>query len=76
MPSETSGDDEDIRLDLERAIDSLPERDRAVLFMHFYLDLPVAEVARVEGSSEPATRSRIYRACRRLRLTLREEDLR
>ena len=63
------------RLDLERALGRLPERDRRALFLHFYLDLPVEEVAQALGMSPAAARSRIYRACHRLRPGLVEEDV-
>jgi RNA polymerase sigma-70 factor (ECF subfamily) len=62
------------RLDLERAVAHLPAKDRQAIFMHFYLDLPVEEVAVVLGISASAARARIYRACHRLRPGLVEED--
>ena len=60
-------------LDLERALATLPERDRRALFLHFYLDLPIDEVAIALGLSPSAAKARIYRACRRLRPELMEE---
>ena len=69
-----TGEPDDDRLDLERAVANLPARDRQAIFMHFYLDLPVEEVAVVLGISASATRARIYRACHRLRPGLVEED--
>jgi len=36
-----TGEPDDDRLDLERAVAHLPARDRQAIFMHFYLDLPV-----------------------------------
>lgn len=62
------------KLDLERAVERLPATDRQAIFMHFYLDLSVEEVAVVLGVSASAARGRIYRACRRLRPGLVEED--
>jgi RNA polymerase sigma-70 factor (ECF subfamily) len=62
------------RLDLERELARLSERDRRALFLHFYLDLPVEEVAVALGLSPSAAKSRIYRACHRLRPGLVEED--
>ena len=62
------------RLDLERAVAHLPAKDRQAIFMHFYLDLPIEEVAVVLGISASAARARIYRACHRLRPGLVEED--
>jgi RNA polymerase sigma-70 factor (ECF subfamily) len=61
------------RLDLERAVDRLPLRDRQAIFLFFYLDLPLEEVAASLGLSASAARGRIYRACRRLRPGLSEE---
>jgi RNA polymerase sigma-70 factor (ECF subfamily) len=63
------------KLDLERALERLPGTDRQAIFMHFYLDLTIEEVAVVLGVSPSAARGRIYRACRRLRPGLVEEDL-
>ena len=62
------------RVDLARALARLPSHDRQVLFLHFYLDLPVDEVALALGISPSAAKGRIYRACHRLRPGLLEED--
>ncbi|MDQ6709675.1 MAG: RNA polymerase sigma factor [Candidatus Dormibacteraeota bacterium] len=62
-------------LDLERAMARLPQRDRQALFLHFYLDLPIDEVAIAMGVSTSAAKTRIYRACHRLRPDLTEEDI-
>jgi RNA polymerase sigma-70 factor (ECF subfamily) len=62
-------------LDLARAISRLPDRDRHALFLHFYLDLPIEEVAVALGISPAAAKGRIYRACHRLRPSLREEEI-
>jgi DNA-directed RNA polymerase specialized sigma24 family protein len=59
---------------LERAIGRLSAIDRQAIFMHFYLDMPVDEVAGALGMSSSAARARIYRACHRLRPGLVEED--
>ena len=61
-------------IDLDRALARLPDRDRQALFLHFYLDLPLEEVALALGVSTSAAKARIYRACRRLRPQLTEED--
>jgi len=62
-------------MDLDRALARLPQRDRQALFLHFYLDLPIEEVALALGVSASAAKARIYRACHRLRPELSEEDL-
>ncbi len=62
-------------VDLERAMQLLPAADRGALFMHFYLDLAIDEVAATLGVSPAAAKSRIYRACRRLRPAVVLEEL-
>ncbi len=61
-------------VDLERAMRRLRESERLILFMHFYLDLPLDEVGRVLGLSTQAVRSRMYRATRRMRPALRCQE--
>jgi RNA polymerase sigma-70 factor (ECF subfamily) len=61
-------------LDIERGLARLPSSDRQALFMYFYLDLPIEEVAVALGVSPGAAKSRVYRACHRLRPHLVEEE--
>jgi len=70
-----AADTEVERIDVERALARLPMSDRQVLFMRFYLDLPVDEIAVALGISTAAAKGRIYRACHKLRPDLQEEDL-
>lgn len=74
LPSTGSTDQEIEHVDIERALARLPQRDRQALFLHFYLDLPIEEVALALGVSASAAKARIYRACHRLRPELSEED--
>jgi RNA polymerase sigma-70 factor, ECF subfamily len=62
-------------LDLERGLQQLPAADRGALFLHFYLDLPIEEVAATLGVSPAAAKSRIYRACHRLRPAVALEEM-
>jgi RNA polymerase sigma-70 factor (ECF subfamily) len=62
------------QIDIDRALARLPPRDRQAVFLHFYLDLPVNEVALALGVSASAAKARIYRACHRLRPELTEEE--
>ncbi|HEY8953032.1 MAG TPA: RNA polymerase sigma factor [Candidatus Dormibacteraeota bacterium] len=61
------------RVDVARALARLPNHDRQALFLHFYLDLPIDEVALALGISASAAKGRIYRACHRLRPDLQED---
>lgn len=55
------------RSDLSRALRRLPPQLRIVLFLHYYLDLSLAEVAATLGITIGATKTRIHRALARLR---------
>jgi RNA polymerase sigma-70 factor (ECF subfamily) len=53
--------------DLERALRSLPPDDRLALYLRYYMDLPLNEVAAVLGISDTAAKSRIHRAAQGLK---------
>ena len=61
-------------VDLERAMRRLTDRERLILFMHFYLDLPLDEIGRVLGLSKQGVKSRMYRATRSMRPALRCQE--
>jgi RNA polymerase sigma-70 factor, ECF subfamily len=60
--------------DVRRALARLRHRDRVVVALFFYLDMPVEEVAVVVGDSVGATRARLYRSIRSLRPDLALEE--
>lgn len=62
------------RSDLRRALMRLDQRDRLVVSLYFYLDLPIEEIADVAGCSVGATRVRLHRSVRRLRPDLDVEE--
>ena len=71
MASETVGPEAAAaRVDLRRALMRLPADQRAALLLHFYLDLPLEEVAASLGISVAGAKSRINRAFKRLRPAL------
>jgi RNA polymerase sigma-70 factor, ECF subfamily len=61
--------------DLKNALLKLSPDERLPLVLHFYLDLPIEEVARTIGLSPAATKSRIYRTARKLRSDLTLEEV-
>ena len=61
--------------DLHRALLKLNPNERLPLVLHFYLDLPLDEVARTLRVSPSAAKSRIYRAAKRLRDDLTMEEV-
>ncbi len=54
------------RVDLRRAIAALPDRQRTTVFLHYYLDLAVNEVAEVLGCSAGTVKSNLSDARRTL----------
>ena len=55
-------------LDLRKALYRLPEDQRLVLVLRYYLDQSLEEVGQTLGISSKAARSRVHRALARLRL--------
>jgi len=56
--------------ELRQSIVRLSHADRVLLYLFYWLDLPLEEVATVLGVSTGAARARLYRAVGRLRLEL------
>jgi len=54
-------EDVELRLDLERAIEALPESHREAILLFYYCDLSVAETAARLGVSAEAVRVRLHR---------------
>lgn len=69
-PSETGSSS-----DLRQSLLKLSPDERLPLVLHFYLDLPIDEVAQALRVSPSAAKSRIYRAARRLRSDLTQEEV-
>jgi RNA polymerase sigma-70 factor (ECF subfamily) len=59
--------DEDLRIDLARAIESLPEKYRIVLLLRDVEELTVAEIAGRLGTTREAVKARLHRARRLVR---------
>jgi len=70
-----AADSDDVRSDLHQALLRLTPEERLPLVLHFYLDLPLEELARTLGVSPSAAKSRVYRAARRLRDDLTIEEV-
>jgi RNA polymerase sigma-70 factor, ECF subfamily len=56
--------------DLVAALRRLSPDQRVAVFLHYYADLPVSEVARLSGSSSATVKVRLHRARRSLRAML------
>jgi RNA polymerase sigma factor (sigma-70 family) len=56
--------------DLTAALRRLSPDQRAAVFLHYFADLPVGEVARLSGSPVATVKVRLHRARRSLRDSL------
>lgn len=71
---DTGGADPGLRVDLERALGTLPPLDRAIVVLRYWDDRSVEETAQELAMSAVAVRARAHRALRRLRPLLAETD--
>ena len=55
---------------IRRAIEKLPEKQRAAVLLHKYQELDYAEIAKILGCSESALKSLLFRAYEMLRVEL------
>jgi RNA polymerase sigma factor (sigma-70 family) len=69
VPGSVDGTDDRIARDqdLRNAILRLQPRDRAVVTLHYFLDLPLEEVAATMRQPVAAVRSQLYRALHKMR---------
>lgn len=76
-PADRSGSETNsvLSMDLRRALLALPSGQRAAIALHFYLDLPLDEVAEVLGVSVAGVKSRINRALKRMRPALATNEV-
>jgi RNA polymerase sigma-70 factor (ECF subfamily) len=61
---------------IARAVAGLPPRQRAMVVLRLYQDLPYADIARIMGCSEGTVKATMFTALRRLRRVLSEEGVR
>jgi RNA polymerase sigma factor (sigma-70 family) len=57
-------------IELRAALDHLRERERAVIVLRYFVDLPDAEIAQLLGCREATVRSTVHRALKTLRKEL------
>ena len=65
--------DRSTAIDLERAIGGLTARQQLAVNLHYFLGLPLAEIAGVLGCSEGTAKSTLSDARRRIRTSLGED---
>lgn len=57
-------------VDLQRALDSLPEQDKAIVVMKFFEDKKFEEIADILDENINTVKSRLYRSMKKLRIRI------
>lgn len=57
-------------VDLQHALDSLPEQDKAIVVMKFFEDKRLEEIADILNENLSTVKSRLYRSMKKLRIIL------
>lgn len=70
MAVETGREDVYENIDLRRALDAMPQEDKAVIELKYFEDMKFEDIAQVLGENVNTVKSRLYRALRKLRLEL------
>jgi RNA polymerase sigma-70 factor (ECF subfamily) len=70
MPEAAASDASGLPPDLVAALRRLSPDQRVAVFLHYYADLPISEVARLSGSPSATVKVRLHRARRSLRAVL------
>lgn len=61
-PYESAGIDTEDRLDLMRAIDKLPERLQTIIFLRYFEDLKIGDIAEITNAPESTVKTRLKKA--------------
>ena len=62
-------------VDLQRAMDALPKKDKAIIILKYFEDKRLEEIAEILNENINTIKSRLYRSLKKLRSVLEEETL-
>lgn len=62
-------------VDLHKALNTLSNKDRAVIILKYFEDMKISEVARVLRENENTIKSRLYRSIKKLNVLLSDEKV-
>lgn len=61
-------------VDLQRAVNALPDRDKAIIILRYFEDKKLEEIAQILDESVNTVKSRLYRCMKKLRSVLSDEN--
>ena len=62
-------------LDLREALEHLEEKDRRIIELRFFEDMELGAIAEILDENLSTIKSRLYRALRKLKIELSDEEL-
>ena len=69
-----SMEDHYTNIDLQRAIDALPDKEKAIVILKYFEDKKLEEIAEILDENVSTIKSRLYRCMKKLRSSLADED--
>ena len=67
--------DECSRIDLQRALDSLPEQEKVIVTMKYFEDKKLDEIADILNENISTVKSKLYRSMKKLRIQLADDPI-
>ncbi len=68
-------EDKHINIDLQRALDSLSDRDKAIVILKYFEDKTLEEIAEILNENVNTVKSRLYRSMGKLRNALSSDNI-
>lgn len=62
-------------IDLQKALDQLPDKYRIVVILRYFEDLKIDEIAEILGENTNTVKTRLYKSLEKLRIKLNEEEV-
>ena len=67
-------EDHYIDIDLQKALDALPHKDKAIVILRYFEDKSLEEIADILGENISTIKSKLYRSMKKLRGTLSSDS--
>lgn len=61
-------------VDLQRAVDTLPDKDKAIVILKYFEDKKLEEIAEILDENVSTVKSRLYRCMKKMRASLSDEE--
>ena len=59
-------------IDLQRALDQLPEKYRTIIVLRYFEDMKIGDIAQILGENENTIKTRLYNALAKLKISISE----